>query len=433
MKKWLILIFLVILTNCGSEKGVLYFNNQKAAWYFKSIEEICNKDNGKIWGKNLYGPLMFVDRKSRKIYANMPDNEGLLKLKDGIYTGLYPTEIIIGNTNRNFGGVWFAIILIPSVEDEYRIKTRAITELFKYFQTTRGIYSEMVNTRYMNQKNARFWLKLEWKALRNAISNSGEERIQSLRDALIFRGARRELYKESENLENRIEISEGLPNFTSVRLCTETDEDYANRIIQQIDMVYGFPSYSYSFGTLNGGLYSYFLYLKGFDFLTIKEQNTDLGNIVREVYQIELPAILRDVAGSIALNYDIDGIYREEDARETGIRQRIREQIGTFTEKPVVYIDLFSPYFGFEPENVNPLDTLGTLYSTLRVSDNWGKLIVEKGGTLVSNNLKSIRITAKNIKESKTETTGEGWVLLLNPQWKLEKIEQDYYIRWTGP
>ena len=433
MKKWLILIFLVILTNCGSEKGVLYFNNQKAAYYFKSIEEICNKDNGKIWGKNLYGPLMFVDRESRKIFANMPDNQGLLKLKDGIYTGLYPTELIIGNTNRDFGGVMFAIMPIPATEDEYRIKTRAITELFKRFENTRGIFSEMGNTRYLNQKNARFWLKLEWKALKSAISLTGEARTQALRDALIFRGARKELYKENESLENRIEISEGLPNFMSVKLCTENDEEYKAKLIEQIDMVYGFQSYSYAFGTLNGGLYSYFLNDKGFDFLSITNEDTDLGNIVREVYKIELPVILRDVAGSIALNYDIDGIYKEEELREAGIKARINEQLGTFTEKPVVYIDLYSPYFGFEPEDVNPLDTLGTLYNTLRVSDNWGKLTVDQGGTLVSNNLKSIRITAKNIKETKTQITGDGWVLLLNPQWKLEKVEQDYYIRWIGP
>ena len=30
---------------------------------------------------------MFVDRTSRRIIANQPDNEGLLKGKDGIYTG----------------------------------------------------------------------------------------------------------------------------------------------------------------------------------------------------------------------------------------------------------------------------------------------------------------------------------------------------------
>jgi hypothetical protein len=433
MKNLIILIVLVLLTNCKSEKGSVYFTPQKAAFYFKSIEELCNKDNGEIWGKNLYGPLLFVDRASRRIYANMPDKDGLLKLKDGIYTGLYPEEWIIGNNDKDFGGVVFAIVNIPMEENAFRIETRAISELFKCFQKTRGFVPVRVNIRHMNQKNARLWLKLEWKALRNAINNTGEASQQALRDALIFRGARRELYKEFQIDENRSEVNEGLANFTSTLLFSKTDEEFKTRLLEQIDMVYGFSSYTFSSGSLNGSLYSYFLREKGFDFLSIPNHDVDLGNIARGIYKIELPEICRDVAGSIALNYDIDGIYREEDQREQDIRERINKQVGTFIEKPVVYMQLESPYFGFEPEDVHPFDTLGTLYSTLRVSDNWGKLTVDLGGCLVSNNLKFLKVTAKNIKESKTQITGDGWMLLLNRDWKLEKADQNYYIRRLEP
>ena len=433
MKKWIILFTLVILTNCKSEKGIIYFTPQKAASYFNSIEELCNNDNGKVWGKNLYGPLMFVDRQSRRIYANLPDNEGFLKYKDGIYTGLYSKELIIGNTGKDFGGVIFAIVPIPPEEDAYRIETRAITKLFKCFQNTRDLKSQIIDTRHINEKNARLWLKLEWKALANAISKSGEERKLSLRDALIFRGARRELYSEFQCDENKTEVFEGLANFTSVLMCTKSDEELKSKLLEQINIVYGFSSYAFSFGTLNGALYSYFLHDKGFDFLTFSDIDSDLGNITRNIYEIELPEICRDVAGSIALNYDIDAIYREEDQRLIDIKERINNQVSTFIEKPVVYVELESPYFGFEPEDVHPLDTLGTLYTTLRVSDNWGKLTIDLGGGLVANNLRYLRITAKNIKDSKTQITGDGWVLLLNRDWKLEKVDQNYFIRRTIP
>ena len=49
---------------------------------------------GALWGKNLYGPIMFIDRASRRIVANMPDKEGLLKGKDGVFTGVYPKELL---------------------------------------------------------------------------------------------------------------------------------------------------------------------------------------------------------------------------------------------------------------------------------------------------------------------------------------------------
>jgi hypothetical protein len=100
-----------------------------------------------------------------------------------------------------------------------------------------------------------------------------------------------------------------------------------------------------------------------------------------------------------------------------------------FTEKPVVYIELESPYFDFEPEDVHAMDTVGTLYSKMRVSDNWGKLTVEKGGCLVSNNYRFLRVTAKGLKVDKNRIEGEGWLLLLNSEWEMIPVEQNYFVR----
>ncbi|NMD03775.1 MAG: hypothetical protein GYA71_10930, partial [Bacteroidales bacterium] len=98
MNKWIVILILLILTACKDEVEESYFTSEKALYYFRQIEAVCNEDNGKLWGRNLYGPLMFVDRTTRRIVANEPDKEGLLKQKDGIYTGSYPKELIINNT-----------------------------------------------------------------------------------------------------------------------------------------------------------------------------------------------------------------------------------------------------------------------------------------------------------------------------------------------
>ncbi len=130
MKKWIFFPLFVILLSCKGKNRETYFTSEKASGYFKDIDEICNRDSGKLWGTNLYGPIMFVDRTSRRIVANQPDNEGLLKEKDGIYTGLYPKELIISNTPVKFGGILFAMVPLPPEEDTFRIKTRAIHSLF---------------------------------------------------------------------------------------------------------------------------------------------------------------------------------------------------------------------------------------------------------------------------------------------------------------
>ncbi len=433
MNKWLLLPLCLFFFSCKEKSTEIYLTNEKAVQYFREIKEICDHDNGKLWGKNLYGPLMFIDRPSRKIIANQVDNEGLLKLKDGIYTDYYPKEKVINNARVSFGGTRFATALLPNAEDGYRIRTRAIHGLFHTLQEEEGIMPSYFNIISMDEKEPRLWLKLEWKALRKAINATGEERNLAIRDALIFRFTRMDLYPRDAPEETRSENYEGLATFTYTLLSTNSPEEYKRRIFENLDRVYSFQSYARSYGYILGALYSTLLYEKEFDFKTIKSDTVDLADMVKEIYNIDLPAIYRDVAGSLALNYDIDGIYKEEAERMASIKESIHKQVSTFTEKPVVFLELESPYFDFEPEDVNPLDTLGTLYKSLRVSDNWGKLSVEKGSCLMSNNLKYLRITARGFKANKNHVKGEGWSLLLNDDWEMVEVNDNYFVRRFMP
>jgi len=433
MKNWIYLFFLAFLSSCKGPAGETYFTTEKASASFKEIEEICNRDDGKLWGRNLYGPLMYVDRNSRRIFANQPDNEGLLKLKDGIYTGFYPKENIIITTTVNFGGTHFGMAPLPNEEDNYRLTTRAIHSLFHRYQQTIGINPEYFSAVNMDEKEARIWIKLEWKALRKAIGSEGEEQKLAIRDALIFRGSNRESFPKYVNMENRFETYEGLATFTYFLLTSKSPEEYRSKLFEYLDRIYSYQSYSRSYGSIHGALYATLLYLRGFDFKTISTDTIDLGNIVRELYQIELPQVCRDVAGSISINYNITEIYNEEEQRLKEIRERLDNQVGVFTSKPVVFLELESPYFDFEPEDVHFLDTLGTLYNTMRVSDNWGKLTVDKIGCLVSNNYKFLRITAKGLKIEKNHVSGEGWQIILNDGWEIKESDENYFLRKLIP
>lgn len=433
MKNWLFLALLLLLFSCKEKNTSSYFTIEKASHYFNEIEQICNRDSGKLWGENLYGPIMFVDRTSRRIIANRPDKDGILKSKDGVYTGIYPKEQLISNAPVIFGGTQFAMTPLQEADDNYRIKSRAIHSLFHRFQENEGIASHMFNANNMDEKEARLWIKLEWKALRKAISTEGEESQLALRDALIFRGSNRELYHKYATEENKFETYEGLAAFTFTKLCSNTPEEYKTQLFDLLDFVYNMESFSRSYGGIHGALYATLLYKKGFDLKQIKTDNFDLGNAVKELYNIQLPIICRDVAGSLAVNYGIDGIIKEESKRDEQIKESILSQSNTFTQKPVVFLELESPYFDFEPEEIHSLDSLGTLYNSIRVSDNWGKLTVEKGGCLVSNNLKFLRVTAKSFKTDKNHISGDGWHLILNNDWELIPVEQNYFVRKLMP
>ena len=433
MNKWIIFPLFLLLISCKGKNTETYFTPEKASGYFKEIEDICNRDSGKLWGQNLYAPIMFVERVSRRIIANQHDNEGFLKSKEGVFTGIYPKELILSNAPVKFGGTQFAMVPLPDEEVEYRIKTRAIHSLFHRFQENEGVTVSAFNTTNMDEKEARLWIKLEWKALRKAINSQGEERQLAIRDALIFRGANRELYHKYAADENRFETFEGLATFTYTILCTNSPEEFKSRLFENLDRIYAMQSYARSYGIIDGALYATLLYDNGYELKKINTDKFDLGNGVKELYNINLPSICRDVAGSLAVNYEIETINKEEEKRDADIKESIHRQISTFTDKPVVFFELESPYFDFEPEDIHPLDTLGTLYNSIRVSDNWGKLTVDKGGCLVSNNLKFIRITAKSFKADKNHISGEGWHLILNNDWELIPVEQNYFVRKLMP
>jgi hypothetical protein len=433
MNKWIILPLFLVVLSCKERTAVTYFTPEKASKYFKEIEEICDRDSGKLFGKNLYGPIMFNERAGRIIIANQPDNEGLLKLKEGVYTGIYQKELIFNNGLVTYGGTQFAIAPLPGNEDAYKITSRAIHSLFHLFQENVGIFAPTFNLVNMDEKEARLWIKLEWKALRKAINSEGDERQLALRDALIFRGSNREFYHKYADEENKFETYEGLATFTHILLCTDTPEEFKVRLFENLDRIYSMQSYAWSYGFIHGALYASLLNDKGFNFKKINISSFDLGNAVKELYKIDLPSICRDVAGSLAVNYEIDAINKEEEKRDEDIKESIHRQISTFTEKPVVFLELESPYFDFEPENIHSLDTLGTLYSSISISDNWGKLIVDNGGCLLSNNLKFVRITAKGFKAEKNRITGDGWHLILNDDWELIPVDQNYFVRKLMP
>lgn len=433
MKRWIYFLVLLLPLGCSQDKSKVYFTPEKARWYFSEIEASCNRDNGKLWGKNLYSPIMYIDRPSRKIFANMPDSEGILKLKDGIYTGLYPREMIIDNSSRTFGGSLYATVALLPVEDTIRNMGMAIQGLYLSHLINSGREIPRYNTRLMDDKNARLWLKLEWHALRKALSSEGDLQKQSLRDALIFRGARRELFPKEIKDENTFETVMGLSSLTYSLFLTDSRDEARQTILKWMGDFYNFQSYSRTYGFVHGAIYGFLAYEKGFDFKMPLPDTTDMAVVVKGLYGIELPAICRDVAGSLALGYDLENIYKEEETRLAEIKDRVHRRIAVFTEKPVVFFELESPYFDFEPEEVRSLDTLGTIYNSIRVLDNWGKLTVEKGGCLVSSNLKSIRVTAKNLTESKNHISGDGWQLLLNSDWQLVKVEENYFIRKLMP
>ncbi len=72
-------------------------------------------------------------------------------------------------------------------------------------------------------------------------------------------------------------------------LASNSPDEYKKRLFEYLDRIYSFQSYARSYGSVHGALYATLLHAKGFDFKTITADTVDLGNLVRKLYNIELP------------------------------------------------------------------------------------------------------------------------------------------------
>jgi hypothetical protein len=72
---------------------------------------------------------------------------------------------------------------------------------------------------------------------------------------------------------------------------------------------------------------------------------------------------------------------------------------------------------GFDPDHVEPLDSVGPVYATLRIVDRWGVLEVASGGGLIRDWQEAI-VPAPTVTEG-THLAGPGWTLELANGWRL--------------
>jgi len=389
--------------------------------YFVRVKQICDNDKGKLWGKPVYGPILVIDSKTRKLVANEPEKEG------NVYIGTFPENLIISNSTTQFGGKLWTMVSFPFNRNDKDIDLLFTHELFHRLEEVMELKSYLYDNSHMNNFESRIYLKLEWLALLTAV-NSQNNNINALSDALIFRAYRRSLYSGVDTMENEFEVYEGLAEYTAYSLCFNSKE-IVPAIIKRKNLSWNSESYVRSFGYYSGLLYGYLLDKYNVDWRKTLKYNDDLGGKLKEALLISLPVNLDNSIKQRRNIYGYDTISTFELSRKQEKDKIISDYRLKFTSNTVFKINLLKPHFGFNPNNLQPLDSLGTIFPFIELVDDWGKLIVTEGGCLVSKDWKLATISSTDFKISNIENiTGKGWSIKLNDDWKVIKKDEIYLI-----
>ena len=394
---------------------------------FKLIKTICDKDNGKLWGKSLWSATLVIDRDSRMIIANEPDNQYLLTKKGNIFVGKFPESSIIANSTTEFGGKHWTMVAYPLPTDTFELTSLFIHEMFHRLQKEIGLSFCSYDNSHMDKMQARLYLKLELLALLKAINSKDKEQKQSITDAILFRQYRRSLFPGCDSNENSFEIGEGLANYTALKLCCNSNKEIISKHNSSKDFYLNQNSFVRVFGYHTGSLYAFLLDESGIEWRKKLDCNSDLALLLKNANNIEMPKKLKI---SVEKNRELYG-YKEIYDYELNLKiekdKKISEIKNKFTKLSVLKMKLQNSHFGFDPTSQQPIDSIGTYFPFVEITDDWGVLKVDKNGCIMKfGDYALVPSDSLDIKEN--EISGDGWILKLNEKWKIEKIDKNYLI-----
>lgn len=425
-----VLLGLLLMTGIASCAQKQRTKTDEKAAYFKEIKAATQNHN-QLWDMNLYAPILLVDRQTRQVYANEPDTADILKPNGNIYTGGWPQNLSMANTALQWNGKRWAMIMLPLPEDKENRINLMTHELFHRAQPALGFTLSAANNNHLAKKDGRIYLKLELEALKKALrAGSNKELHKHLANAFTFRKYRHSLYPESKKEENNLEINEGLAEFTGVMMSGRNQRQMVEHLVQSINDFYKNPTFVRSFAYETIPVYGYLLYGKDVNWPGDITNETNLTDYFIKAFQIEIPDQLKNVVDSLARQYNGQNIMAEETATAEKTQKRIAAYRKKLIEQPhfeiPIMIDLKKLSVAFDPRTIMPLGDAGTVYPSIRVTDLWGILKVEKNGVLITSGWTKISLT-NPVKIEKNKIIGNGWTIELNDGYAIEKNEAGNY------
>lgn len=350
---------------------------------FAELEEMCAADNGRLWGRNVCGPVVFADPRTREAMTA----EGAAAI---------PDSIGIANTAVEWNGKTWTMVMWPLPESVIGRRVLLAHESFHRLQKELGLPSANPQNAHLDEADARYWLRLEWRALARALATGEKEAVA---DAIAFRAKRRELFASDE--ERQLEMNEGLAEYTGYALALPHLRERIAPLVRRLANADKGERFARSFAYTSGPAWGTLIEMRDPRWTRKIKASDDLGKLAKHAWQIATAPLHPE-------RYSGQAVRADEDARAETKRAMFAQLKAKFIDGPVVVIPFEQMQFTFDPNNVQPFGEYGTVYPSMEVRDVWGKIVVT-GGALMSPDFRQLTVPA----------SGEGYVLTLNEGWKI--------------
>lgn len=374
---------------------------------FAEAAEVCARDQGRLWGRSLCGPILVVDRETRAIVANHPSPS--LTADGDLWRGTLPPEVIIANTAVEWDGVRWTMVMAPLNADAEARAQLVTHENWHRIQPELGLPMASPVPEALSTEAGRTWLRLEWRALSPALlADSPEQARLAIADALAFRQARAEAGgAEGADQARLLELNEGLAEYTAVRLAAA--DPRARAVRAMIEAEAG-ANYARSFAYASGPAYGLLLDRFAPDWRSGLTSDSDLAALLADATSLQ-PSDL-DAAGLRHGRTEVAQQEAEMRQRQAAIEAGWSEKL---VDGPVLHLPFRAMNIGFDPSGLVPLVGQGTVYPTLTVTDQWGVLTVTDGA-LIDPDWSGVTVAAPS---DASQLSGPGWTLTLAEGWQI--------------
>lgn len=381
---------------------------------FEELRLVCANDGGRLWGFSLDGPLMLVDRASRRITANHPDAARQLVAVEGVYTGTLPREVNIANTALTWNGTRWSMVALPLPRDPAARLTLLVHESWHREQEKLGVPASHLDNVHLDTLAGRLWLQVEMRALRTALRAGGDDQLRAARDAVQFRRQRHDLFPDAERAETNLENNEGLAEYTGLIVSGRAEP--AHHTARRLEAAEGRDTFMRNFAYETGPAYGLLLDVFRPGWRRDIKASLSLATMLGEVASSEATA--GDAIQTRAAAYDFIGLERAEKARAEAMAGRDRSARAKFITGPVLTLPLRRAQTQFDPNALYSLAGEGTVYPTLRLVDEWGVLEV-KDGALIATTWDRAVVRAPAAAADGRVIEPADWRHELNPGWEL--------------
>ncbi len=397
-------------------------NGQQQATGQLALDELaqaCAEEGGALWGRSLCGPMLIVDPSSRAVVANVADSNRAL-LRDGdFFVGVLPADIGLANTALEWSGTRWAMVLLPLPQEEADRRRLMLHESWHRLQPELGLGARAADNGHLEDSSARIWLRMEWRALAAALAGAGDQRLDALADALLFRSQRHRLFAGSQPQEAALELNEGLAEYTGIRAAYQNQSAaVAVAALREGELK---KSLTRSFAYFSGPAYGLILDDLLPQWRRQLTSESDLGELARRALNRRpQPELEEDRLAAKASVYGFEEVRAEEQHLGAERSQRHAAFRQCLVEAPGLVLPLGKEIkLQFNPNQVIGLQPHGTVYIGLSLRDSWGKIEADSAA-LITSDFHSLAVAGPYRSEGMS-MLGDGWKLDLAPGWKVFK------------